>query len=143
MTFKKAELIAAVIKSSTIKEYCYVSTTFRQMVFINANEDIEVDDQDLDVELKINIPVHTFESFINALLELRKDFNVACAYSKEPFTYENKPSNEYLVSDKCYVFTYWHSVHNNVLYSDSMQFNVFIYLSEFERIVNLYVYQKK
>ena len=88
--------------------------------------------------------MHSFESFINALLELRKDFDVACAYSKEPITHENHPfNNENIVGDKSYAFAYWHSFHNNVLFSDSTGFNVYIYLSDFERYANLYVYPKE
>lgn len=141
MVLTKEELIAKTTKSSTIKEICYVSTIFKQRVFVNADEDLEVDDQEYDMNLKLDIPVHTFESFINVLLDLRKDFNVACAYSKEPITYENNPSNnDNIVGDKNYTFAYWDSIHNNVLYSSLKRFNVFIYLSEFERYANLYVF---
>lgn len=143
MNFKKVDLIAEVTQSCTIKEICYVSTTFKQNVYVNANGDTEVVDLDIDVNLKLDIPVHTFESFINVLLELRKDFDVACAYSKEPITYENHPfENDNIVGDKSYTFAYWHSIHHNVLFSSSKGFNVYIYLSEFERYANLYVYRK-
>lgn len=142
--FKKANLIAKATKSSTIKKIYYVSTVFKQTVFVDADEDLEVDDQEYNVNLNLHIPVHTFESFIDVLLELRKDFKVACAYSKEPITYVNNPSNNAnIVGDKSYAFAYWDSVLNNVLYSNLKRFNVFIYLDEFDRYANLYVYQKK
>lgn len=64
MIFKKVNLIAKATKSRTTKEICYVSTIFKQNVLINAYGDFEVDDQDYDVNLKLDIPVHTFESFI-------------------------------------------------------------------------------
>ncbi len=143
MIFKNANLIAEVTKSSAIKEICYVSSVFKQNVSINANGYFEVDDQDIDVNLRLNIPVHTFESFINALVELRKDFDVACAYSKEPISHENHPSNNGdIVGDKSYAFAYWDSVQNNVLYSNFKVANVFIYLSEFERYANFFVCHK-
>ncbi|MBX8945848.1 hypothetical protein [Lysinibacillus sp. K60] len=143
MIFKKVNLIAKATKSRTTKEICYVSTIFKQNVLINAYGDFEVNDQDYDVNLKLDIPVHTFESFINALVELRGDFEVACAYSKEPITHENRPSNNDIVGDKSYSFAYWESIHKNVLYSNYKEANVFIYLSEFERFANLYVYLKR
>ncbi|UXJ71287.1 hypothetical protein [Lysinibacillus fusiformis] len=144
MNSKKVNLITEATKSNTIKEVCYVSTIFKQKVFLNADEDLEVSDHEYDINLNFDIPVHTFESFLNALLELRNDFDVACAYSKELISFENHPKdNDNIVCDKSYVFAYWDSVHNNVLYSNYEQANVFIYLSEFERYANLYVYQKK
>jgi len=144
MKLKNVDLISKVTKSCAIKEVCYVSRIFKQNVFINANGDLEVDDQDIDVNFKLDIPVHTFESFIDALLELRKDFDVACAYSKELISFENHPiDNDIIVADKSYAFAYWNSYQDNVLFSDSKRFNVFIYLSDFERYANLYVSHKK
>ncbi|ACA42403.1 hypothetical protein [Lysinibacillus sphaericus] len=139
MFYKKLDLITEATKSNTVKEVCYVSRIFKQNVYTDSNGDLEVDDQEIDVNLHLDIPVHTFESFINALLELRKDFDVACAYSKEPLTHENS-NKENIVADKSYTFTYWNSVHNNVLHSNNKQANVFIYLNEFERYANLIVY---
>ena len=142
MNFKKVNLIAEATNSKTIKEICYVSGIFKQNVFVNADGDFVVDDQDYDVNLKLDIPVHSFESFIIALLELRKNFDIACAYSKEPIAHENY-NKDNLVSDKSYTFAYWDSVHNHVLYSNYKQANVFIYINEFERYANLYVCHKK
>ncbi|MBG9730799.1 hypothetical protein ABD87_14995 [Lysinibacillus sphaericus] len=140
MNFNKSNLIAKATKSNTIKEICYVSSVFKQNVYTNANGDLEVEDRDIDVYLNLDIPVHTFESFINVLLELRKDFDVACAYSKEPISFENHPSiNNNIAGDKSYAFAYWDSCHDNVLFSDSKGLNVFIYLSDFERYANLLV----
>lgn len=144
MILKKVDLIEKATKSRRTKEISYVSTIFKQSVLINSYGDFEVDDQDYDVNLKLDIPVHTFESFINVLVELRENFDVACAYTKEPITHENHPSNNDIVGDKNYSFAYWDSVHKNyVLYSNYKEANVFIYLSEFKRFANLYVYLKR
>lgn len=145
MLNEKLDLITEATKSDTVKEVCYISRIFKQNVIINADGDFDVDDHEYDVNLKLDIPVHTFESFINALLELRKDFDVACAYSKEPISFENHPiNNDNIVGDKSYTFAYWDSVHkNHVLYSNYKQANVFIYINEFERYANLYVVKKE
>lgn len=98
------------------------------------------------MNLKLDIPVHSFESFINVLLELRKDFDVACAYSKEPISHENSLGNNVnIVGDKDYAFGYWNSYHNNVLFSDTKRTSAhaFIYLSEFNSYANLHVTHKK
>lgn len=141
MTFDLAKLIAKSTKTSTIKEVNYISTIFKQTPFITADGDLDVVDQEFDVTLKMDIPVHTFESFIDVLVELRKDFDVGCAYSKEPI---NSPiNNDSIVSANNYTFAYWNSAHNNVLFSDySKQFNVFIYLNEFGRFANLYIIRR-
>ena len=137
MTFTNAELIAKITESNHIKKFDYVSTIFKQQVSINADGDLEVDDQDHDVNIKLDIPVHTFDSYIYVLLELRKYFRVACAYSKEPISHENCTCS-HITADKKYGFVYWHSVYNHhILHSNYKEFNVYIYLSEFNRYANL------
>ncbi|PIJ98098.1 hypothetical protein [Lysinibacillus sphaericus] len=144
MILKEVNLIAKATKSRTTKEISYVSTIFKQTVFLNADEDLEVSDHEYDINLKLDIPVHTFESFIDVLVELRENFDVACAYTKEPITHENHPSTNDIVGDKNYSFAYWDSIHKNyVLYSNYKEANVFIYIYEFKRFANLYVYLKR
>lgn len=142
MSFEKANLIAKATKSNTTKEVRYVSTVYKQSVSVNADEGLKVEDKDYDLNLVI--PVHTFETFISGLMELKKDFDIACAYSKEPITHEyNSNNNEDILADKSYTFAHWDSIYNNVLFSYLNQFNAFIYLSEFGHYVNLYALPKK
>lgn len=144
MNLNLIKKIAESTKSNTIKEVCYVSKIFKQNVSINSDGDYDVFDREIDINLKLDIPVHFFESFINVLLQLRKDFDVTCAYSKEPITHENNPrNNDNIVCDNSYSFAYWDSTHKNVLYANSTEANVFIYLNEFDRYANLNLYQRR
>lgn len=143
MSQQVVDLLSDVTDSNAYKKVSYVSTVFEQNVILNANGDFDVSDQDYNISYLLSIPMHSFESFIDVLINLRKTFNVACAYSKEPITHENNPyNNADTKGDKNYTFVYWNLVHRNLLYSNSKGYNVFMYIREFEQYANLYVYKR-
>lgn len=137
MEFSTVEKMAELTKSPVLKEISYRASVFKQHVWIGANGEFDVTEEDVERDIQLFIPVYSFVSFIIQLIELRKAFKVACVYTKEPMNYGVCVPE--LVETEGYTFSYYDSFYQNVHFSHMKEANVFIYLSDFEYYANLYV----
>lgn len=138
MEFSTVEKMAELTKSPELKEISYRASVFKQHVRIGANGEFDVTEEDVERDIQLFIPVHSFVSFIIQLIELRKVCKVACVYTKEPMNYGVCVPE----SVEGYTFSYYEFFYQNVLFSHTKEANVFIYLSDFEYYANLSVKRK-
>lgn len=139
MEFKTVEKITELTKSSVLKEISYKASVFKQYVYTTADGEVEITEEDTVREIQLMIPVHSFSSFITLLLELRKDFTVGCAYTKEPMNYDVSMQE----TSEGYTFSYYASFYQNVLFSHVKEANMFIFLRDFDYYANLSIKLKE
>lgn len=87
MEFSTVEKMAELTKSPELKEISYRASIFKQHVWIGASGELDVTEEDVERDIQLFIPVHSFVSFIIQLIELRKVCKVACVYTKELMNY--------------------------------------------------------
>lgn len=139
MEFKTVEKIAELTKSLVLQETSYKASVFKQYAHTTADGEVEITEEDTEREIQLMIPVHSFSSFITLLLELRKDFTVGCAYTKEPMNYGDSTQG----TGEGYTFSYYDAFYQNVLFSYVKEANVFIFLRDFDYYANLSIKLKE